>query len=133
MEEKKEISVLEKEAVEKEEGELTRPGIYYSPRCDIYETEEAITLTADIPGVTQEGLDIDLKENKLTIVGHVKEPEERFNPIYTEYGIGGYTRSFQIGDTINQSKINASLNDGVLSLVLPKADRLKPRKIEIST
>ncbi len=133
MDEKKEIALREKEAIEKDKGELTRQGVYYLPHVDIHETQEAITLLADIPGVPKEELDIDLKENTLTIRGQVKEPEERFNPIYTEYGIGGYTRTFQLGDTIDQTKINASLNEGVLTLVLQKADKLKPRKVEIAT
>ena len=63
----------------------------------------------------------------------VKAPEDRLQAVYSEYGIGGYTRNFKLGDTIDQSKISASLKDGVLSLVLPKADRLKPRKIDIAT
>jgi HSP20 family protein len=130
---KKEIALREKDEIKKDEGEPTQAGVYYSPAVDIFETEEAITVLADLPGVDKDKLDIDIEDRQLTITGLVKEPEERLQSVYTEYGIGGYTRSFRLGDTIDQSKINAALKDGVLTLVLPKADRLKPRKIEIAT
>ena len=131
--ENKEISVIEKEEIRKQDGEPTKTGVYYSPLVDIFETEDAITLLADLPGVTTEKLDINVEDRQLTITGLVDEPESRFQPFYTEYGIGGYTRSFKLGDTIDQSKISAALKDGVLTLVLPKADSLRPRKIEITT
>ena len=130
---KKEIKLREKEEIKKDDGEPTKAGVYYSPAVDIFETDDTITLLADLPGVEKDGLDINVEDRQLTITGLVKEPEERRQPVYSEYGIGGYTRNFKLGDTIDQSKISASLKDGVLELVLPKADRLKPRKIEIAT
>ncbi|MCP4676696.1 MAG: Hsp20/alpha crystallin family protein [Deltaproteobacteria bacterium] len=132
-EKNKEIAMRDKEEIKKEEGELTRAGVFYSPQVDIHETSETITLLADLPGVDKSDLDIDIKDQRLTITGRVKEPEERFNPVYSEYGIGGYSRSFQLGDSIDPRQISASLKDGVLTLALPKADRLKPRKVEIAT
>ena len=131
--ERNEIKLREKEAIEKESGEPTQAGVYYSPAVDIYETDDAITLFADLPGVEKEKLDINVEDRQLTITGLVREPEDRLQTVYSEYGIGGYTRHFKLGDTIDQTKISASLSDGVLRLVLPKADRLKPRKIEIAT
>jgi len=133
MAESKEMTVREKETIEKADGEPTRAGVYYSPAVDIYETDEEIAVLADLPGVGKSGLDIHVEDNRLTITGSVSEPEERSRPVYAEYGVGGYTRSFRLGNAIDQSRIEASLNDGVLELVLPKADKLKPRKIEIST
>ena len=130
---KKEISVREKEEIKKEEGEPTRSGVFYSPAVDIYENSEAITMLADIPGVEKSDLDIDIENKKLTLTGLVRNENKNPDPVYTEYGIGGYSRTFKLGDTIDQSKISASLKDGVLTLVLPKADSLKPRKIEILT
>jgi HSP20 family protein len=130
---KEEITLREKEESSKEEGEQTRPGVYYSPSVDIYENEEGLTLLADLPGVTEENLDIDLEDRKLTINGTVPPPEKRFHSVYSEYGIGGYTRSFRLGEAIDRTKINASLKDGVLTLTLPKADKLKPRKIQVTT
>ena len=132
MADSKEMTLREKEEIKKDDGEPTRAGVYYSPTVDIYETEGEITVYADLPGVARDKLDINVEDNKLTITGTVAEPEERLQPIYSEYGVGGYTRSFQLGNAIDQSKINAALNDGVLKLVLPKADTLKPRKIEVA-
>ena len=130
---KKEIAVREKEEIKKEEGEPTQAGVFYSPAVDIYETEDAITLLADLPGVEKDKLDINVEDKQLTITGLVDAPANKQNPVYTEYGIGGYTRSFRLGDAIDQSKINAAIKDGVLTLVLPKAEAQKPRKIEIAT
>ena len=131
--ENKEISLREKEEIKKDTGEPTKEGVYYSPTVDIYETDDAITLLADLPGVEKSNLDINVEDRQLTITGLVGEPEDRLQSVYTEYGIGGYTRSFKLGDAIDQSKIGAALKDGVLTLVLPKAEALKPRKIEITT
>ncbi len=130
---KREIKPTQKEAIKKDDGEPTKAGVYYSPAVDIFETDDAITLLADLPGVEKEGLDINVEDRQLTITGLVKEPEDRLQSVYAEYGIGGYSRNFKLGDTIDQRQISASLKDGVLELVLPKADRLKPRKIEIAT
>jgi HSP20 family protein len=131
--EKKEISIGKKEEIKKNEGEPTQAGVFFSPAVDIFETEEAITLLADLPGVDKDKLNINVEDRQLTITGLVEEPAERLQSVYTEFGIGGFTRSFRLGDAIDRAKIEASLKDGVLTLVLPKADRVKPRKIEIAT
>jgi len=130
---RKEIAVREKEAVAKEQGEPTRSGIAYSPAVDIYETDAGLTVLADLPGVDKSALAVDVREGVLTIEGRVREPEGRLRPVYSEYGIGGYSRRFSLGNDIDASKIEAELKDGVLRLVLPKADRLKPRRIEVKT
>lgn len=132
-EDKKEITMREKETISKTDGEPTQAGICYSPTVDIYETEDAVTVLADLPGVDKEHLDINVEDRTLTITGLVKEETSGLNPLYSEYGVGGYSRHFRLGDTVDQARISASLNDGVLSLVLPKADTLKPRKVEITT
>jgi HSP20 family protein len=129
---KNEITVHEKKSIEKEPHEPTRTGVSFSPSVDIFETEDALTLLADLPGVKKESLDIDLEDRKLTITGLVDTVDSRLRAVYSEYGIGGFTRSFELGDTINRKGISASLKDGVLTLVLPKADRLKPRKIDVA-
>jgi len=129
--ETKEITLREKEEIKKDEGEPTKAGVYYSPAVDIFETDEAIVLLADLPGVDKNTLDINVEDRQLTLTGLVNEAEGRLQPVYTEYGIGGYTRTFRLGDTVDQRKIAATLKDGVLTLMLPKAERLKPRRIEI--
>jgi len=126
----KEFTVDKKEA--KPPQEFTQEGPVYNPDVDIYETDEALVLIADLPGVLKENLDIDLNENTLTINGHV-ESTKLGTPVYQEYQSGDYKRSFTISNVIDQSKIQAELKNGVLRVKLPKAETAKPRKIEIRT
>jgi HSP20 family protein len=114
------------------QAEHTKPGLVFTPEVDIFETDTEITLLADIPGVASKGLDIDLRENILTIVGNIetfKEAEEE--DIVIEYETGKYYRQFTISQVIDQEKINAELKDGVLQLKMPKAKKAVPRKIAI--
>jgi len=130
--EKKELSMRDKEPITKGEGEPTREGVWYSPAVDIYRTEEALALVADLPGAKKEELHIGLEDGVLTISAPVEDVEPRLKPRYREYGVGGYLRRFTLSDAIDQSKITASLEDGVLRVTLPKAERLRPRKIEVA-
>ena len=114
------------------QAESTRPGPVFSPAVDIFETEEGITLLADMPGVASKDVDIDLKEGVLTVTGEAGHGlKENENPLLNEYETGRYERSFTISDRIDQSKISAAMSDGVLRLFLPKAEKAKPRKIEV--
>jgi HSP20 family molecular chaperone IbpA len=124
------------EAKEKQElsttGEQTRPGPTFTPAVDIFETEKEITLLADMPGVQAKDLDVDLRDDVLTLIGDVKSPghpDERV--VVHEYRTGRYFRQFSLSDTIDQSKIDAELKDGVLRLVLPKAEKAVPKKITV--
>jgi len=114
--------------------EQTRPGLIFTPSVDIFETDREITLLADMPGVSADRLTIDLRENTLTLTGEV-EPFEEANEedVLIEYEIGKYYRQFNLSNVIDQSKIDAKLNDGVLRLSLPKVEAVTPRKIEIKT
>jgi len=121
--EKKELSTA---------SEQTRPGPTFTPAVDIFETDKEITLLADMPGVKAKDLDIDLREDVLTLTGEVKSPEgssERV--VLREYRTGRYVRQFSLSDTIDQSKIDAELKDGVLRLILPKAERAVSKKITV--
>jgi HSP20 family protein len=129
---KKEIAVRDKEQIARSEGEPLREGPYFSPAVDISENDETITVRADLPGVRKQDLEIDLREGVLTVTGHVRQPAARLRPLYREYGIGGYTRRFTLGNKIDQQAISATLHHGVLELMLPKAERLKPRRIEVA-
>jgi len=112
--------------------EQTKPGLVFTPDVDIFETEKELTLLADMPGVKAGDLNIDLKENVLTLDGDVKEPEsENEVELLTEYGTGKYYRQFNLSEIIDQSKIEATMTDGVLRLKLPKVEAAKPRKIKI--
>lgn len=114
--------------------EQTRPGVVYSPATDIFESENAITLLADMPGVKASDLDIDLRDNVLTLSGRVADPAASAeSEVLREYRSGTFFRQFTLAETIDQAKIDAKLNDGVLRLELPKVERAKPRQITVKT
>ncbi|MBW1697273.1 MAG: Hsp20/alpha crystallin family protein [Deltaproteobacteria bacterium] len=114
--------------------EQTKPGLVFTPHVDIFETDKEITLLADLPGVKPENLHIDLRENVLTLSTDA-EPDERpgEEDIMVEYETGKYYRQFNLSEIIDQNKIDAKLNNGVLKLMLPKVEKAAPRKIEIKT
>jgi HSP20 family molecular chaperone IbpA len=114
--------------------ERTRPGPVYSPAVDIFEHESAITVLADMPGVKAQDLEIDLRENVLTLTGRVSPPEPGGQGyVLREYEPGTFFRQFTLGSAIEQSKIDAKLADGVLRLELPKAEKARPRQIAVRT
>lgn len=113
--------------------ERVRPGRVFSPAVDIYETPQSLVLVADMPGVSGEGVTLDLKENVLTISGRVTPPPEGETLLLQEYDVGDFSREFQVGELIDQEKIEATMKDGVLTLVLPKAEKALPRRIEVKT
>jgi HSP20 family protein len=114
-------------------GERVRPGRVFIPAVDIFETPEALVLVADMPGVSGDQVSIDLNENLLTIHGRVTPPAEQRTLLAQEYAVGDYYREFQVGEMIDQDKIEASVRNGVLTLTLAKAEKAKPRKIEVKT
>jgi len=104
----------------------------YVPRVDIYETKESLFLIADMPGVDEKSVEVELEKNNLTITGRVSIDEEKDRSIvYSEYEVGDYERSFTLSDEIDREKICATVKDGVLRLELPKAEKMKPKKIAI--
>jgi HSP20 family protein len=132
MTDSKEIKVREKQEVTAP-AEQTIPGLVFTPEVDIFETDKAITLQADIPGVKPEKLNIDLRDNILTITGDVDRLEaadEEF--LAFEYETGRFYRQFTLSEVIDQTKIDAKLNLGVLRLSLPKVAKAAPRKIAIT-
>jgi len=120
-----------KELTEKEEK--TVPARYYVPNADIFETVDALTLVLEMPGVDKDDIEIGLHDDVLTIEGHINFSKyESMQPVYTEYNVGHYTRKFSVGRKIDQDKITAEIEDGVLTLLLPKAEEAKPRQIKIN-
>jgi HSP20 family molecular chaperone IbpA len=114
-------------------AEQTKPGPVFTPAVDIFETETSLTLLADLPGVRAEGLDIDLHDDTLTIIGNiVPEKAEGETLVLMEYEVGQYLRKFTLSDVIDQAKIKAELSDGVLRLNLPKIEKAQPRKITVT-
>ena len=114
--------------------EQTYTGPVYTPAVDIFESDDRISLLADMPGVNAKDLKIDLRENVLTLSGRVDVPEGAHQAsVLCEYESGTYFRQFTLSEAIDQSKIDAKLESGVLRLVLPKAERAKPRQIAVKT
>jgi HSP20 family molecular chaperone IbpA len=127
-----ELKVREKQTLDAP-AEQTKPGPVFSPNVDIFETEKYITLLADMPGVKAEDLNVDLRDDTLTLTGDVTPgmatPGQK---IYQEYETGRYYRQFSLSEVIAQDKIDATLNDGVLRLTLPKVEKATPRRITVN-
>lgn len=114
--------------------EQTRPGPVYMPATDIFESEESITVLADMPGVKPQDLKIDLRDSVLTLTGRVTAPENsRELEVLREYHAGTFFRQFTLAESIDQARIDAKLTDGVLRLELPKVEKAKPRQITVRT
>ena len=129
--ESKEIKVREKQEVA-HPAEQTRPGLYFTPSVDIFETDKEITLLADMPGVKAEDLVIDLRDNTLTLEGDIAPVgDQKEESVYEEYTTGRFYRQFSLSEVIDQKKIDAQLTDGVLRLLLPKVEKATPRKITV--
>jgi len=104
----------------------------FVPRVDIYENKDSLFLLADMPGVNEKTVDIELEKNILTIAGRVENGSvEDASLMYSEYEIGDYERVFTLSDEIDRDKIVATVKNGVLRLELPKAEKIKPKKIAI--
>ena len=132
MTESKELQVKDKQAVAGP-AEQTRPGVVFTPDVDIFEDERQITLLADMPGVASDGITIDLNDNVLSIAGEVKPFETASeSDVLIEFEIGRYYRQFTLSDVIDQGKIEARHEDGVLRLTLPKAEKAVPRRIAVA-
>jgi HSP20 family molecular chaperone IbpA len=115
-------------------AEQTRSGVVYSPAVDIFENDNSITVLADMPGVSAQDLQIDLRESVLTLTGRVSTPERPTeSDVLREYRSGTFFRQFTLSETINQAGIDAKLTDGVLRLELPKVEKAKPRQITVRT
>jgi HSP20 family protein len=127
-----ELKPKEKEEVPAK-GERVRPGRVFIPAVDIFETPQALVLVADMPGVSGDRVTLDLKDNLLTISGQVAPPSGKETMLAQEYAIGDYYREFQVGELIDKDNIEASVKDGVLTLTLPKAEKAKPRRIEVKS
>lgn len=108
--------------------------LVFNPPIDIFETEQGLVLLADLPGVTTETLELQVQDNKLTLIGRVSSPApEGANLVHQEYAIGHFLRSFILSDEVDHERISAKLNHGVLEVVLPRAARPEPRRIQVTS
>ena len=113
--------------------EQTVPTRTYVPTADIFETEAALTVSLEMPGVDKGAVDVNVEDGVLTVEGRLDFSKyEGMQPVYTEYNVGNYRRSFSLSKKIDQAKISAEMSDGVLTLVLPKAEETRPRRIAIT-
>jgi HSP20 family protein len=116
-----------------DKAEHTRERRLYTPAVDIIERKDDILLIADMPGVDENGLDITVDKRDLTIYGKVEaEIPANHTLVSSEYGIGDYQRAFTLSDAVDTEKIQATIKNGVLRLVLPKADAAMARKIPVT-
>jgi HSP20 family molecular chaperone IbpA len=119
-----------KELVSREEK--TVPLRYYVPNTDIYETDDAITVVMEMPGVEKKDLQVNLENDTVRVEGRVDFSKyEGMQPLYTEYNVGHFARAFSLSSKIDQQQIAAQLDDGVLTLTLKKAKEALPRRIPI--
>jgi HSP20 family protein len=126
-----ELQVQQKRQLESKE-ESTIPARIYVPTADIYETEDALRVDLEMPGVSKSNVDVRVEDGVLTVEGRLDFSKyQGLQPLYTEYNIGHYSRTFRISTQIDQNKIGAEMKDGVLSLILPKVEEAKPRTIQV--
>ena len=119
-----------KELVSKDEQ--TVPARYFVPTTDIFETEDALTVVMEVPGVNNEAVDISVENQVLKIEAKIDPSKyDGMEPLYTEYNVGHFARSFTLSNKIDQQQISATLEDGVLTLTLKKAEEAVPRKISV--
>ena len=126
-----ELNVQDKTPVDMGGAETTSGEPRFNPLVDIWESEQGLTVVADMPGVTADGLSVDLREIVLTIYGKVLPEAAGRKVLSREYEVGDYYRQFSLSDQIYQEKIAASMRDGVLTLTLPKLAPAQPRKITV--
>ena len=132
MEPSQDLALRQKQEVATKE-ERTVPGRYYAPVTDIYETDNGLMIVMEVPGVTKERVSIDLQGDVLRIEGQIDFSQYKgMEPVYTEYNIGHFVRTFSLPSKTDREKIAAQLEDGVLTLTLPKVQEAQPRRIAIS-
>ena len=128
---RQELQVQQKRELEKKE-ETTIPARVFLPNADIYETNDALNVVLEMPGVEKNSVEVRVEDGVLKIDGRLDFSKyQGLQPLYTEYNVGHYSRSFRLSSKIDQNKIGAELKDGVLSLVLPKVEEAKPRTIQV--
>ena len=124
-------ALARKEASEGAAPEITRGGIHYTPRVDIYETADEVVLLGDMPGVKPHDLDVRFERGELSLHGRVQRRQAPAEYLEEEYGVGDFYRSFAIATEIDADKISAECRDGVLTVHLPKQEKVKPKRIVV--
>jgi HSP20 family molecular chaperone IbpA len=124
-------SLTQKERTEQTTPERTFGGVFFTPRVDIYETDNELTLYADVPGVRSEDVDLRYERGELVLHGRVQPRRSQGNFLLQEYEEGDFYRAFSIHESIDASRISASCKNGVLTVHLPKAEAARPKQIAV--
>jgi HSP20 family molecular chaperone IbpA len=126
-----ELQVQQKRELEQKQ-EATVPVRFFVPHADIYETDQALAVLLEMPGVDKNHIDISVEDDVLSVEGRIDFSKyQGLTPIYAEYPVGHYRRGFTLSNRIDQHKISAEMSDGVLTITLPKVEEVKPRQISI--
>ena len=112
-------------------GNLDQTQEFVSPEVNICETKDGYVLQAEMPGVNKDGLEITLEGDEITIVGHRQVEQLNGESLFRESREAGYRRVFQLDPAIDTGKVSARMEQGVLTVTLPKSERVKPRKIKV--
>jgi HSP20 family protein len=120
-------------AVEKNRPPLEPPESYFVPATDIYETADELVVMADLPGISPEGLDVTLEDNILVLRARPRPApaDADGDVLLQEFSAGEFYRAFQLPADYDTARVSATLRQGVLTLRLPKSERLRPRRIEV--
>jgi HSP20 family protein len=131
--------MVSQEVTPREKRELTKPterteaGKFFSPYTDIHETDRAVVVSMEVPGVDKDAIDIQLEKDVLTVKASIDSAKyESLRPIYSEYNVGNFVRTFAVSTKIDGSGISATVADGVLTVELPKAKEAMARRITVS-
>jgi len=131
MAEKQSLDKVEKREVETPR-EKTKPSKFFVPDTDIFENEQSLFVVMEVPGVERKDIVINVEKDILSVEGRIDFTKyEGLKPLYTEYNVGHFSRSFSLSSEIDQGGISAKIEDGVLTLILPKAKEAQPRRIEV--
>jgi len=131
MSDAQELAVREKQEMANKE-EKTIPGRFFVPTADIFETDDALTVIMEMPGVEKKNVNVGLENDILRVEGQIDfSTYQGMEPVYTEYNVGHYARGFTLSGKIDRDNITAQLDDGVLTLTLPKVKEAMPRRISV--
>lgn len=129
----KELQVADKQELTLPQGELTRGGLYFTPAVDICETDNQLVMFVDMPGVQSDGVNIELRDDVLTIEGRIATRPHLRECLLTEYREGNYFRTFRLTDSVDVNAISASMSHGVLRVILPKVTKAIPKRIQVTS
>jgi len=105
---------------------------YLTPPTNIREVKDTYILEVEMPGVSKQGLDVTVEGNELVIIGHRSDPPLEGVPVIRESKPVGYRRAFELDPSIDTAKMTAKIEQGILTLTMPKTEQVKPRKIEVT-